>query len=78
MWHNDGSTLKRTFDFKGFKNSLSFVKSVADLAEQLHHHPDILIQWNKVTLSLSTHDAGDITEKDFQLADLIDELFLKC
>ena len=53
---------------------MGFVQAVAELAEAAQHHPDILIRWNKVTLTLSTHDAGGLTERDFLLAKSIDRL----
>lgn len=58
----------------GFPQSLMFITAVGLLAEAAQHHPDILIQWNRVTLSLTTHDAGGLTEKDFALAQQIDQL----
>jgi 4a-hydroxytetrahydrobiopterin dehydratase len=63
-----GAALTRTFKFDDFKAALSFVNRVGDEAEQLDHHPDIDIRWNKVALILSTHSAGGLTERDFTLA----------
>ncbi len=57
-----------TWEFRDFVVAMQFVNQVAALAERAQHHPDIDIRWNKVTLSLSTHDAGGITAKDFDLA----------
>ncbi len=65
---NSKSEIEKTFIFKDFKESLVFVGAVAWESERKNHHPDILIQWNKVTLALITHDAGGLTEKDFTLA----------
>jgi 4a-hydroxytetrahydrobiopterin dehydratase len=62
------------FEFKDFPNALEFVNAVAKIAEIAQHHPDINIRWNKVTLTLSTHDAGGMTEKDFKLARQFDQL----
>lgn len=67
-WSESGGVIQRTYQFKDFLQSMKFVNAVASLAESRQHHPDILIRWNKVTLSLSTHDSGGITEKDFELA----------
>jgi 4a-hydroxytetrahydrobiopterin dehydratase len=53
---------------------MGFVNSVALLAERINHHPDIDIRWNKVMLALSTHSAGGLTELDFRLAKMIDQL----
>lgn len=67
-WSETSGMIQRTYQFKDFVESMKFVNAVAALAEARQHHPDILVRWNKVTLSLSTHDAGGITEKDFALA----------
>ena len=73
-WQRNGDTIARTFQFKDFPTAIKFVEVVAALAEQAWHHPDIDIRWNKVTLTLSTHDAGGLTEKDFALARSFDKL----
>jgi len=67
-WSEAGGVIQRTFQFRDFVHAMKFVTKIADLAEQKQHHPDILIRYNKVTLSLSTHDAGGITHKDFDFA----------
>lgn len=67
-WQIEGSQLVKTFQFESFPGSLEFVNRVGDLAEQAGHHPDIDIRYNRVRLSLSTHDAGGLTAKDFDLA----------
>jgi 4a-hydroxytetrahydrobiopterin dehydratase len=71
-WKKKGSTITRTFQFKDFPMAIKFVNAVAKLAEKAWHHPDIDIRWNKVTLTLTTHDAGGLTEKDFKLAKQFD------
>jgi 4a-hydroxytetrahydrobiopterin dehydratase len=73
-WKKKGAAFSRTFQFKNFPAAIKFVEVVAALAEEAWHHPDIDIRWNKVTLTLSTHDAGGLTEKDFALARQIDQL----
>ena len=73
-WSLVGKEIKKTFDRKDFVRSMGFVSSVALLAEKANHHPDIDIRWNKVTLVLSTHSAGGLTEKDFALAGAIERL----
>jgi 4a-hydroxytetrahydrobiopterin dehydratase len=73
-WKRQGSTITRTFQFKDFPMAIKFVNAVAQLAESAWHHPDIDIRWNKVTLTLTTHDAGGLTEKDFELAKQFDGL----
>ena len=73
-WQIDSGELVRTFLFKDFRASLAFVNKVGDLAESAGHHPDIDIRYNKVRLALVTHDAGGITQKDFDLAAAADKL----
>lgn len=67
-WAEIGGQIQRTYAFKDFANSMKFVAKVAQSAETDQHHPDILIRYNKVTLTLTTHDAGGISDKDFALA----------
>jgi 4a-hydroxytetrahydrobiopterin dehydratase len=73
-WKKKGSIISRTYQFKDFPAAIKFVNAVAKLAEQVWHHPDIDIRWNKVTLALTTHDAGGLTDKDFTLAKKFDRL----
>lgn len=67
-WQIESGELVRNFLFKDFRASLAFVNKVGDLAEHAGHHPDIDVRYNKVRLALVTHDAGGITQKDFDLA----------
>jgi 4a-hydroxytetrahydrobiopterin dehydratase len=73
-WTETGEAIQRTFAFKNFVEAMGFVNKVAQLAEAVNHHPDLLIRYNKVTLTLSTHDSGGITQKDFDLAGAVDAL----
>jgi 4a-hydroxytetrahydrobiopterin dehydratase len=73
-WKKKGASITRTFQFKDFPAAIKFVNAIAKPAEKDYHHPDIDIRWNKVTLVLSTHDAGGLTEKDFNLAKKFDRL----
>ncbi len=73
-WTDVNDEITRTYQFDDFKASMAFVTRVADYAEDVQHHPDILIRYNKVTLTVSTHDAHGITQKDFDLAQKADEL----
>ena len=73
-WSGGSGSIQRTYLFKDFVASMAFVNKVADAAEASEHHPDILIRYNKVTLTLSTHDAGGVTEKDFDLATKADAI----
>jgi 4a-hydroxytetrahydrobiopterin dehydratase len=76
-WQQQGDAIARTFQFKDFPAAVKFVNAAAVAAEQAWHHPDIDIRWNKVTLVLTTHDAGGLTQKDFDLARQFDELSLR-
>ncbi|MCC6485260.1 MAG: 4a-hydroxytetrahydrobiopterin dehydratase [Armatimonadetes bacterium] len=69
----DGAVV-RTFEFPSFTEAIDFVCDVAEAAEEANHHPDIDVRYNRVRLSLTTHDAGGITDKDLTLAQAIDEL----
>ncbi len=74
-WRREGDWLVRDFKFENFKLAMEFVNRVADEAEALDHHPDILIHgWNQVRLSLMTHSVGGLTDKDFQLSERINGL----
>lgn len=72
-WKITAGELVRTYKFEDFRASLRFVNQVADLAEAAGHHPDIDIRYNKVRVALVTHDAGGLTNKDFDLAALTDK-----
>lgn len=63
--------------FPDFKSALAFANQVGIIAEELNHHPDMLVQWGKLTLSVITHDQGKITEKDFELARQVNQLALR-
>lgn len=73
-WSLIGDSLQRTFNFESFVDAIAFVGKVAKLAEKHQHHPDILIRYSKVTLTLSTHDEGGLTELDFEMARHLDKL----
>jgi 4a-hydroxytetrahydrobiopterin dehydratase len=67
-WKIEAGELVKTFQFNDFVASMRFVNRVGELAEQAGHHPDIDIRYNRVRLALTTHDAGGLTQKDFDLA----------
>jgi len=73
-WQLDDGRLTRTVTRKDFRDALLFVNAVGFLAERANHHPDIAIAWNAVTLTLISHSAGGLTEKDFALARELSEL----
>lgn len=74
-WKLSGKEINRQFLLKDFGQAMAFVNKVAEAAEAVNHHPDILIEWNKVSFKLSTHDSGGLTEKDFNLAEKINSLY---
>lgn len=73
-WSRDGDAISRQFTFPTFPAGIAFVDRVAQVAEQIGHHPDISINYNVVALRLSTHEAGGVTEKDVDLARRLDQL----
>lgn len=67
-WRKSRNAITQTYAFEDFPAAIRFVNAVARKSEKAWHHPDIDIRWNKVTLTLTTHDAGGLTTKDFELA----------
>jgi len=77
MWKEENNKLQQTFKFKDFVEAFGFMSKVALIAEKMNHHPEWKNVYNKVEITLTTHDEGNtITEKDRKLAKAIDELFL--
>ncbi len=72
-WTQEGKQIVKQYKFKNFVESMGFVTKVAILAERVDHHPDILIEYSKVTITLSTHSEGGVTGKDFDLASEIED-----
>jgi len=73
-WTRLGNAITRSWEFEDFAEALAFINKVGALAEAMNHHPDIVNSWNKVTLTLTTHDRGGLTDLDFELAKKIDAL----
>jgi 4a-hydroxytetrahydrobiopterin dehydratase len=73
-WELGETSISYTFGFEDFLGAMRFVNQVAELAQKMDHHPDIDIRYSKVTLTLSTHDVGGITQKDIDLAGQIDAI----
>ncbi len=71
-WRRAGNAITRTWTFDDFPPALAFINRVGELAEAADHHPDIYNSWATVRLSLATHDAGGLTDRDFDLAKRID------
>jgi 4a-hydroxytetrahydrobiopterin dehydratase len=71
-WEIAGDRLRKRYTLDSFLGAIAFVQRVAGLAEAADHHPDILIEYRNVTLTLTTHDAGGLSARDFDLAARID------
>jgi 4a-hydroxytetrahydrobiopterin dehydratase len=67
-WERTGAEIHRSYTFGSFREAMEFANRVAEQAEAADHHPDILVQYRKVTLTLTSHDAGGLTERDFKMA----------
>ena len=76
-WTRKGDALVKTYSFARFADGIGFVQQVALIADKMDHHPDIDIRYTKVTFSLSTHDAGGITQRDLDLATSIERTAFK-
>ncbi|WP_367871005.1 4a-hydroxytetrahydrobiopterin dehydratase [Luteolibacter sp. Populi] len=73
-WEHEKKAITRTVEFEEFMEAIDFVNDLAEIADEAQHHPDIRIRYTKVTLVLTTHDAGGVTEADIELAQRIDNL----
>jgi 4a-hydroxytetrahydrobiopterin dehydratase len=73
-WSREGDSIKREFKFEDFQASVDFLNRITPPAEEMNHHPDIAISWNRVECTLSTHSEGGLTEADFELAGRIEAL----
>src|SRR5262249_37212471 len=73
-WKRNGIAIQRVFQFPDFKTAMQFVNKVADAAEQVNHHPDIDIRYNKVTMALVSHDSGGVTQRDIRMAERIHQI----
>ncbi|HYN52090.1 MAG TPA: 4a-hydroxytetrahydrobiopterin dehydratase [Thermoleophilaceae bacterium] len=71
-WQRDGEAISRQFELDDFKGSVDFVNRLTPEAEGMNHHPDLEISWNKVSVTISTHSEGGLTENDFELARKVD------
>jgi 4a-hydroxytetrahydrobiopterin dehydratase len=73
-WTREGDTIVREFKLDDFQGSVDFINRLTPVAEDMNHHPDLQVSWNKVTVSITTHSEGGLTENDFELAKSIDPL----
>jgi 4a-hydroxytetrahydrobiopterin dehydratase len=76
MWQDKNDSLYKKFEFKDFKEAFGFMQRVAEAAEKANHHPKWQNEWNRVEIWLTSHEAGhQVTDKDRQLADIIDQIY---
>ena len=73
-WRRSGDAIEKEFKREDFVGSVRFVDSLVEPAEEMNHHPDLTVSWDTVTVTLSTHSEGGLTESDFELAAKIDAL----
>jgi 4a-hydroxytetrahydrobiopterin dehydratase len=71
-WRREGDAIVKEFKLDDFQGSVRFLNRVTPVAEEMNHHPDVSISWNKVTFSITTHSEGGLTENDFELAGRIE------
>jgi 4a-hydroxytetrahydrobiopterin dehydratase len=73
-WDRDDGAIRKPFKGEDFQSSVDFVNRLTPVAEEMNHHPDLEISWNTVTVTITTHSEGGLTENDFELASRIDAL----
>jgi 4a-hydroxytetrahydrobiopterin dehydratase len=73
-WKKNRNAIERVFQFDTFVQAMEFVNQIAEAAEAVNHHPDILVSYNKVMLTLISHDSGGVTQRDVKMAARINEL----
>ena len=75
-WHYEGESIQRVYDTDGWPTTLMLVNAIGFCAEAADHHPDLTVSYRRVTVALSTHSAGGVTDRDFELARKFDEVAL--
>jgi 4a-hydroxytetrahydrobiopterin dehydratase len=73
-WRREGDAITKEFELDDFAGSVDFVNRLTPIAEEMNHHPDLAVSWNKVTVTITTHSEGGLTGNDFELAKSIDPL----
>ena len=73
-WERTGDAISKRYQLDDFKGSVDFVNRLLPEAEGMNHHPDLEISWNKVTVTVTTHSEGGLTDNDFELAKRIDSI----
>ena len=74
LWSGDGDGLRRTVELPSFRDAVAAIVAIADVAEEMDHHPDIDLRWRTLNIALVSHSAGGVTELDLELARRIDAL----
>ncbi|MFB6355184.1 MAG: 4a-hydroxytetrahydrobiopterin dehydratase [bacterium] len=74
-WDRQGDRIQRVYSFGDFVEAVDFTSAIVEPAEEYNHHPDLEVSWGEVVVNIMTHDEGGITEKDFQLADNIEQIY---
>ena len=77
-WEFKDNAIRKQYRFKEFMDGIRFLNKVAEMAEAADHHPDVKINYTRITFSCSTHDQGGVTDKDFKLAENIEIAFKDC
>ena len=75
-WLNGGVHIKKSYQFKSFKDALVFTNAIAEIAEEFGHHPDLGLGWGYVNVSFTTHALGGLTQKDFDMANKTDNIYV--
>jgi 4a-hydroxytetrahydrobiopterin dehydratase len=73
-WRREGDAIVKEFELDDFAGSVEFINRLTPVAEEMNHHPDLRVSWNKVVVSITTHSEGGLTGNDFELAKSIDPL----
>jgi 4a-hydroxytetrahydrobiopterin dehydratase len=73
-WERDGDAIRKSFKRGDFKGSVDFINEITPIAEDMNHHPDLEVSWDTVTVTITTHSEGGLTENDFELASKIDAI----
>jgi 4a-hydroxytetrahydrobiopterin dehydratase len=73
-WEREGDAIRKEFKRGDFKGSVHFINRITEVAEEMNHHPDLEVSWDTVTVSITTHAEGGLTENDFELASKLDAL----
>lgn len=73
-WKRKGKGIERSYQFRNFVEAMGFANRIAEVAEAVNHHPDITISYNKVLLTLMSHDSGGVTQRDIRMAGKINEV----